>query len=1292
MPIQQPRPPRRAALVVGVNQAPALEAPPLGFAEADARAVAAALEAPPCGFAVTLLQGTQADTRAVQIAIDDLLGEAGPEDELLLYFAGHAAPVEPDNPHSEVLLVTADFDPARARRRPELFLALGGLHQTLYQATEPGGVAIILDCCYAGNLVGPQPAPAPLDLGRLFEQYLRGRAGQPPTSFAGKLRWLLAAAGPGETAAEALGHGLLTAPLLDALAGRLPAALSEGLLTPHSLMAALDGRLWGGQRPASLLAGQRTLALADFRDALAAARQSAEDQTRRRDAEAREQRLRALLHDHSGFMRDRLESFVGRTQEQADIQTLIAQTAPTGGYVTITGQAGQGKSSLIARMLLLSMREALARRGAPVEGPDLVALARQAGPDVPVYHFIPFQPGPDHQVGLMRNLLARLILRHNLSEIYVASDSRPALRDYFARALEEIAASGTGEIIYIDGLDQLEEEANGTRDLSFLPLDPPDGIVFVLGTRPNDVLRPLELRKPNTVYALPNLSRADFDLVLAHRNARLDPALADRFYATMRASALYLDLVARELALDDAADPEAIIERVADDPRHLFSLSIERLKRAGGVWRAVIKPMLGLLLAAQEPLHPRAMRTLIGRDMEATREGIDRLGGLLLRDGQDRATLFHLKLRDFLREDPRLPQRAALFAADEEQEWHGRLADWCEGGAGGLAAIWQDRPGDPLEQERRAYARRHYLAHLCLAGAWPRLWEALDTGGYGRAKLRHALSAAGFASDLDLVRQRIIAATEGDFAAGLEWLPQLWRYSLLRVSLASQADSYPHGLIPLLAELGRTQEAIGLAELLTDIQRKAETLAWISAVLIERGQTAEGQQLAARVAALAGAHSPGPQTATSDGQVAALAENGRTAEEEALSGAIAGAMMFSGPLERVAGLLKQPTEGTGAGPWAVEARAAARAIEQPAWRTVAQQKVARALLRAGLPTEAAACADEAARTARSIEHSELRGEALGAIALALAERGMLAPAAALAGGIPHTDARDEALLLVVQTLERPGQSLPDPEALAEARRAAETIGDHHKRSAAQAKIAALAGRMAEPPPAPAAPAPQNERIARALALAAAGQGRQIPVLAAELDQPADRDRLLAMLAVALVRAGHIPDALATIEEIGAIDWYNQTRHDLAVALAEVGHPAEARALIRRSGANRTVPAQHGAAETVLAVTQRLIATGQWQEVGGWADEAILCSRALHSAVRRPETGPPLDALGPMMRLLARIGDAPTALALAQRQWAAAARRDDLVALLPAAASLIAEHPPLLEQLLDGFEWVRRQLE
>lgn len=301
-------------------------------------------------------------------------------------------------------------------------------------------------------------------------------------------------------------------------------------------------------------------------------------QTKYSERVEKEIRLHAMLADHRGFMRNRLASFVGREQELADIRQQIAEHMPSGGYVLITGQAGQGKSSIVAKLI------------------------DEYGPDKVAYHFIPFNPGPDHQIGLMRNLMARLILKYDLPALYVASESRPALRDYFPHVLSDVSKKGGREVIFLDGLDQLEEDATGIRDLTFLPSNPPPGIVLVLGTRPNDALKPLELLKPLDEYRLPNLSRDDFDRILQHRHVILEHILTDRFYQAMQGNALYLDLVAQELATSEGNRPEEIIERASINPENLFSLSMMRLKRRRREWREVVKPTLGILLVAREPL------------------------------------------------------------------------------------------------------------------------------------------------------------------------------------------------------------------------------------------------------------------------------------------------------------------------------------------------------------------------------------------------------------------------------------------------------------------------------------------------------------------------------------------------------------------------------------------------------------------------------------------------------------------------------------------------------------------
>jgi hypothetical protein len=520
--------------------------------------------------------------------------------------------------------------------------------------------------------------------------------------------------------------------------------------------------------------------------------------------------LLALVTNQSGFMDDRLESFVGREKELADIRHKIEELMPKGGYITITGQAGQGKSSVIAKLIQFS-------------DPQKVA-----------HHFIPLNPGPDHQVVLLRNIMARLILKYRLSSLYVSSESRPALRDFFPKVLKEIAAVKGQEVIFIDGLDQLEEDANGIRDLSFLPTRLPPGIVFVLGTRPNDTLRPLELLNPRIEYPLPNMSRTDFDLILARRGVTLKSSIADRFYDAMEQNALYLDLVAKELQEATILQPDEIIQRLSSNPEHLFTLAIERLQRQPMLWEKVIYPAVAILLVAREPLHRQHLAQLLSVPDYRCREGLTKLGGLVIVDGQQKCSLFHLKLRDYLRQNEQTPSKEYLFSLQEEINWHKVMADWCE--VKDLNRIWEEVQGNGLEQGRRKYAQQHYITHLYYAGEHEKLFHLLDQGEFGQRKLQIDPSTRSYAQDLDLGREAA-ANDKVAFEVQLERLPRLWRYSLLRCSLASRVDQYPLSAFKLLVLLGRQQEALGLAELITKPEQKVEVLSEIASQVAEKSES-----------------------------------------------------------------------------------------------------------------------------------------------------------------------------------------------------------------------------------------------------------------------------------------------------------------------------------------------------------------------------------------------------------------------------------------------------------------------
>ena len=547
--------------------------------------------------------------------------------------------------------------------------------------------------------------------------------------------------------------------------------------------------------------------------------------TDKRRKEERLARLRAMQIDHSGFLRNRLESFVGRESELREIHQHIGAMLLTGGYITIMGQAGQGKSSIIAK------------------------LVEEYGPEKTAHHFIPFNPGHDYQVSLLRDLMARLILKYDLSDLYVTSESRSALRDYLPKVLAESVEKGGHEVIFIDGLDQLKEDADGERDLSFLPNNPPARVVFVLGTRPDDTLYPLELRKPHQRYELPNVSRYDFDLILDHRGVKLDTLRIDRCYQLMQKNALYLDLLAKELAYEEGVQYEQIIKRVADDPENLFSLSIARLKRHPLEWREVLKPLLGVLLVAREPLTGRHMKNILKIEEDRLLGGLVWLGGLIVDDGRQRYSLFHSKLYDYLRQDESNPHKAYVFATDEEENWHTVLANWCE--QENISTIWEDVKRDSVEQGRREYVRRYFVTHLYYAKQWQRLFAVLDAGVYGRAKLGYDQGTRLYTLDLMLGRQ-VAASEEWTLEESIALLPRLWQYTLLQCRLMSRVERYPEQGFQLLLMLNRVTEALSLAELLIKPVQKVSVLLQIAEYLAEQpGRQSEGMQVLMRASEVA---------------------------------------------------------------------------------------------------------------------------------------------------------------------------------------------------------------------------------------------------------------------------------------------------------------------------------------------------------------------------------------------------------------------------------------------------------
>ena len=1023
-------------------------------------------------------------------------------------------------------------------------------------------------------------------------------------------------------------------------------------------------------------------------------------------AESRSAKLRARFSNHTSFINNRIDSFVGRAAELAAIRQRITELLPSGGYVTITGQAGQGKSSIIAALLAQHSRAAsLDALLAPDADLPIEAVTKESVEAI-AHHFIPFNPGPNHQVSLLRNLIARLALQHNLPDIYLASDSRPALKDYFATAIAEVAASGAQAVIYIDGLDQIEEDPSGLRDLSFLTTNPPPGIVFVLGTRPNDTLKPLELLKPHNEYQLPMLKRPDFDLILRHRQVTIAPHTADRFYAVMAGNALFLDLAAQEIGAAGVLPPEQIIARLADDPANLFSFAIDRLKRSREVWYDVIKPLLGVLLATRDSLSHAALRALTRADADAVRDALQRLGGLVARDEHGRFYLFHLKLRAFLGEqsendNTELTERTPFFEADERAGYHQRLATWCNTGKGGLPAIWQPNLTDAAENERRAYAREHYITHLAAANNWDELWAVVEAGTYGRAKLRHDPSTRAYVQDLDRVRDAVLVAAADLAEPGVVTLPRLWRYSLLRGSLASRADNYPDGIFTLLAQLGREQEAIDLAEVLSNAGRKAKTLYQIGAILHRHGLIGADVVIARAIAVAQAIEHPWLRIETLRAVAEAQAEAGLWEAAEATARAIEDADTRAYALISVARAQAE------AGLWDA-ATTTARAIENADTRAYALSAVAKAQAAAGLW-------DAATTTARAIEDADTRAYALISVARAQAEAGLWDAATTTARAIENASPRASALSAVAKAQAAAGERSVALALLDEAVTTARTIENVDTRAYTLSTVAEAQAAAGLWDAATTTARVIEQEYTRASALsavvqtqAAAGAWDAAITTARAIEDASTRARALGAVAKAQAAAGAweaatttaraIEDASTRARALGAVAkaqaaagaWDAATTtaraiEDASTRAEALGAVAQAQAVGgERSAALALLDEAITTTRAIEAASTRayaLRAVAQAQVAAGLRDEAMTTARTIEDADTRAST------LSAVARAQAAAGEYAKLRNLVQSAWRQATTRDEMWGLLSLANHFIIADPPLVPALLAGADWV-----
>lgn len=189
------------AVVVGINDYRHERVPKLRYAVNDARSVEAALLAQ--GFRrerITVLTDQQATKARIEEALGDRLRQqAGREDRVLVFFAGHGMTVRLRTGDEEGYLIPVDGDPARLFSTAISMSALRQISDLL----PAKHVLYIVDACYSGYAVYNRAVADDL-----FEEMVKKPAIQ-----------ILTAGRQGDQAQERAGHGVFTDVLLRGLSG-----------------------------------------------------------------------------------------------------------------------------------------------------------------------------------------------------------------------------------------------------------------------------------------------------------------------------------------------------------------------------------------------------------------------------------------------------------------------------------------------------------------------------------------------------------------------------------------------------------------------------------------------------------------------------------------------------------------------------------------------------------------------------------------------------------------------------------------------------------------------------------------------------------------------------------------------------------------------------------------------------------------------------------------------------------------------------------------------------------------
>ena len=294
---------------------------------------------------------------------------------------------------------------------------------------------------------------------------------------------------------------------------------------------------------------------------------------------------------------------------------------------------------------------------------------------------------------------------------------------------------------------------------------------------------------------------------------------------------LYLRLLFR--GIEAGTHPVTGLDQVPRGLDQAYTSLLDHLDRQHGWrgegWRREVRPVLGILAVAREPLTFDQVVRFSEREPQVVQDVLNAVELLLEppgAGGEVRHTIFHSAFADILQDRRRNP----TYWIDGPA-YHRQIARVCRGGA----ARWDDLDWDAADD----YVLSHLAQHLYLSGPdhFGELYELINER-FREAKNRRFYSDESFGLDLEAAIQ---AAEQGR----LTGLPRVMALSVGQATLRLQAAFTPVPALAMLAHVGAEDESLARVQGLAHVDA-VEGLGRISALVRAQGRVDDAQALLRR--------------------------------------------------------------------------------------------------------------------------------------------------------------------------------------------------------------------------------------------------------------------------------------------------------------------------------------------------------------------------------------------------------------------------------------------------------------